>query len=496
MFHQHLDGSDELQRDLWLLSGLRLLCHCQRGEECHGDVLILKFKEVYPTAFDRDRVDQPPPSSSILNYLARLREAPPSDEGSTSDEGVPPKNSGWRGPGKPMQVGTGYLQRDYCDGQSLASPGRWPVDQRRYPSSRQWNGVVRIFRRFTEQFCTPDLLMRLALGRVEVCPFDSREVSELKESVIKELASEGLHLTRKAEDRADVPMDFRFFDLLLRSSEDPEVGLGEFAVGVRVGPGARMPRLPALYKAKKKWRLASQANSQDYLDDEEATEGKWRRNYSSVSQLADKVIEVMEDQTARGQLIKLSEAEARRQYPGLVVASLGAVRKDRPNGEVTARVVFDGNPRTSCQQQNTNPRPGALPDRRRPEACDEREGGERGENVRINSGCQRGTPPNTNTSPGLAFVGLPGPGGRRRLHQHRGNFWCSVGVILLVKGSLGARASDSISRGSQGQHLAHGGSGRLPPGGWRARVPSRATDFLRALCGRGSSAVLEQDSRW
>ena len=251
LFHQHLDGSHELQRDLWLLSGLRLLCHCQRGEECHGDVLILKFKEVYPTAFDRDRVDQPPPSSSILNYLARLREAPRSDGGSTSDEGVPPKNSGWRGPGKPMQVGTGYLQRDYCDGQSLASPGRWPVDQRRYPSSRQWNGVVRIFRRFTEQFCTPDLLMRLALGRVEACPFDSREVSELKESVIKELASEGLHLTRKAEDRADVPIDFRFFDLLLRSSEDPEVGLGEFAVGVRVGPGARMPRLPALYKPKK-----------------------------------------------------------------------------------------------------------------------------------------------------------------------------------------------------------------------------------------------------
>ena len=103
-------------------------------------------------------------------------------------------------------------------------------------------------------------------------------------------------------------------DRMQLRSEDLEVGPGEFAVGVRVGPGARI-----LYKPKKKWWLASQANSQDYLDDEVAPEVTWRRNYSSVSQLADKVIEVMEDQTAKGQLIKLSEAEARRQHPGLVV---------------------------------------------------------------------------------------------------------------------------------------------------------------------------------
>ena len=315
--------------------------------------------------------------------------------------------------------------------------------------------------------------------------------------MIKELASEGLHLTRKAEDRADVPIDFRFFDLLLRSSEDPEVGLGEFAVGVRVGPGARMPRLPALYKPKKKWRLASQANSQDYLDDEEATEGKWRRNYSSVSQLADKVIEVMEDQTARGQLIKLSEAEARRQYPGLVVASLGAVRKDRPNGEVTARVVFDGthglavNSRTRIRDQERSPIAADLKRAMREKAA-------RGERTfALTADVKEAHRQIPIHPPRLALVGLPGPGRRRRLHQHRGNFWCGVGVVLLVKGGLGARTSHSISRGSQSsQHLAHGCSRRLPPGGWRARVPLRATDFLRALCGRGSSTVLEQDSRW
>ena len=38
-------------------------------------------------------------------------------------------------------------------------------------------------------------------------------------------------------------MDYRFLQLLLTAAEDPEVSLGEFARGVRVGPGARLPRI-------------------------------------------------------------------------------------------------------------------------------------------------------------------------------------------------------------------------------------------------------------
>ena len=142
------------------------------------------------------------------------------------------------------------------------------------------------------------------------------------------LASMGIDLERSTGDRDDVPIDFRFLDLLLRAAEDPEVGIGNFAKGVRVGPGVRMPRLPALYKRKKKWRLASQADPRNYLEDEEAGgEHTWRRNYSSLDELSDKVIDVLEDQSKRGQILKLSEAEAKRQYPNLVVASLGANKK-------------------------------------------------------------------------------------------------------------------------------------------------------------------------
>ena len=50
----------------------------------------------------------------------------------------------------------------------------------------------------------------------------------------------------------------------------------------------------------------------------------------------------MHDQAARGQIVVLSEKEAKRTYPNLVIASLGAQRKEKPGGKVSARVLFDG----------------------------------------------------------------------------------------------------------------------------------------------------------
>ena len=76
---------------------------------------------------------------------------------------------------------------------------------------------------------------------------------------------------------------------------------------------------------------------------------------------ADKVEAVLDDQAGRGQVLKLSEAEARARFPDLVVASLGAQRKDKPNGVVSARVLFDGthglavNTRTRVRDQERSP---------------------------------------------------------------------------------------------------------------------------------------------
>ena len=139
------------------------------------------------------------------------------------------------------------------------------------------------------------------------------------------------------------------------------MGLSLFASGVRVGPGARLPRLPALYPRKKRWRLPRQSDPLDYQEGREDAESVWRRNYSFVEKLSDKVLDVLQDQEKRGQVLRYSEREARELYPNLTVASLGAIRKEKPGSVITARVLFDGthgiavNHRTRVRDQERAP---------------------------------------------------------------------------------------------------------------------------------------------
>ena len=85
----------------------------------------------------------------------------------------------------------------------------------------------------------------LALGFGERSSCLPDDISDLKERVTATLAEKSLHLERSARDRNELPIDYRFLDLLLRASADPEVLLGSFVQGVKVGPGTRMPRLHA-----------------------------------------------------------------------------------------------------------------------------------------------------------------------------------------------------------------------------------------------------------
>ena len=81
-----------------------------------------------------------------------------------------------------------------------------------------------------------ELLVKLALGSVEKMPFVEEELAQLKSKVVRLLAGQGFQLKRSAQDRGDVPIDFRFLQLLLQAAEDPEVGPRR----VRCG-GARRP---------------------------------------------------------------------------------------------------------------------------------------------------------------------------------------------------------------------------------------------------------------
>ena len=51
---RHLETEPQLKSSLWTLSGLRLVCHCGKRQACHADSLIAEYKEVFPTAYDRN----------------------------------------------------------------------------------------------------------------------------------------------------------------------------------------------------------------------------------------------------------------------------------------------------------------------------------------------------------------------------------------------------------------------------------------------------------
>ena len=360
-FRDALLGDRVLYPSLWTLSGTRLECHCRHSEPCHGDVLIEEFKKSFPDAFDRYRDDGVPPDSRILSFMARLREEPESDEGSSPDECAPPKNSGLCGGGQPMKVGVGFSQRDFCDGQSLAPPRRWPPGSRVYPSSHAWTLVVDCFMRFTNHHGTEQLLVSLAMGKIDSCPFPLDDVAELKRSVIGAAAGFGHQIVRKPGDRSDVPIDYRFLDLYLRVAEDPETGLGEYAQGAKVGPGTRMPRLPALYKPKKKWRLASQVDPLDYLEHAPDKEGTWRSNYSTLQAFEQQVLEVMYDRASRGQVIVLSERGGKRQASELGYCFTRCSAQGEASWKAFCTRFVRRNARPLCQFQNETqgPREGA-----------------------------------------------------------------------------------------------------------------------------------------
>ena len=131
----------------------------------------------------------------------------------------------------------------------------------------------------------------------------------LKSETLDILAEHGLKLERCPEDRSDIPIDYRYLDLLLRASEDPEGGPGDFASGVRVGPGVRLPRLPALYPCKEK-KSGGFRNRWIHWTTQKNTAVMTlhgRQNYSSLEEHSDRVLEVMLDQAQRGQVLQFSE---------------------------------------------------------------------------------------------------------------------------------------------------------------------------------------------
>ena len=172
------------------LSGKRLLCHCRQNDKCHSDNLRDLFCNWQPHAFDPSSSERPPLSSE-LNILAKGREDREDSEESGLEDAEADAPQGWPGIGKPMVIGSGYVERRLCDGQGLCSPGAWAPEERQYPSSQ-----ARLFQGTAESISTVQLLSELALSRLVKPPFSQDVVERLRSEVKVILAREGIQSER------------------------------------------------------------------------------------------------------------------------------------------------------------------------------------------------------------------------------------------------------------------------------------------------------------
>ena len=130
----------------------------------------------------------------------------------------------------------------------------------------------------------------LASGKVTSCLFPAEAVSRLKTDIIVERETDGLKLHRSQDDRTDVLVDSRFLQL------DPEVALGEFSLGVRVGPC----RASQHCTRSKKRGLPQQADPLHDHDQHRDSKTTWRQTYWSVHDLVDKVFDVLRSAAPTG----------------------------------------------------------------------------------------------------------------------------------------------------------------------------------------------------
>ena len=128
--------------------------------------------------------------------------------------------------------------------------------------------------------------------------------------------------------------EIRLIQALLESCEDPDAYFCNWwATGVWLGsPKRRLPRTPAVFDRKTKWRLAEPT---------EQLHGEWQCNYPSLKEHVSTVQAQFEEEEKKGWMRQMTVADAIREWgPELVIAATGAIAKKGKEGEV--RVIYDG----------------------------------------------------------------------------------------------------------------------------------------------------------
>ena len=331
-YEEHVRANSSLMERLEELGGKVLMCHCGEHEPCHGDVLLALWQEAHDGIGSADEA--------------------------TSDEDIfgqakAKHGAGWRGTGMPLFVGHGARRKELRDGGGLCSTGRWPPERRCLPASGvELANVLKDFivdyEKSREEGFWRRLVCALACGRVDTDPIldlAPRSKAVLETFLMaKGFARDGRQLHPSAV------IDFELMEGLARHLQDPDHAiLRLYSSGVFIGWGQRMPRTPAVFERKHKWK-------KHVGDRSEGVE--WASNYKSASLRPDILLKTFEEHEKAGMMYRCTYKEARERFGDrLRVAAQCAIEQ----GQDEWRVVHDAtnkvhvNNRIRVRDQEANP---------------------------------------------------------------------------------------------------------------------------------------------
>ena len=271
--------------------------------------------------------------------LLRLTKADPeaitSDEDELGDKREKRGTGSW-GRGPPLMVQVGGRIKPFADGAGLCSPGRWAPEKRReFPLTWPKCAVLHtcLKQLLIKEFDVKKTVCELAVGKVKVSPF-SPELLERG----RELCGAAIDQLHHIADLSVIPAGqcfrLKLIGAMLKSAGDPDWAVyadakRNFVEGVPLGYREPLPRTPAIFERKVKWR--------QYNDEELAwaVEG----NYGTTSERHEQIAKQFEEEQEQGMMQKSFLDEAKAEWgDNLKIASLADLQKS----DQTLRILHDG----------------------------------------------------------------------------------------------------------------------------------------------------------
>ena len=239
--------------------------------------------------------------------------------------------------GPPLSAVWSGKIREMHDGGGLCSPGRWLPARRKICSWEPLRSVSEKLSVLLEQSLgePAKVCLKLACGKFDESPFSDKLVAEGRRVIAEEIAKDSTFSVEELlEVQADQPFLLRLLGEGLRLMGDPDWRIfyaskgGNFWDGVAVGPGTKMPRTPAVFERKTKFKK--------YDETEFLAEAA---NYKSAA--GPKMSSVLETQFAAeeklGMMYKTTLTQAKLDFADLRIAAQGAIEK----GDDSWRILHD-----------------------------------------------------------------------------------------------------------------------------------------------------------